>query len=113
MDTNNGDDDEVLRDWKVAVVKWATDRPLTDVLLVLILTAVLWGAHEVISTTLPNHLKENSDRIERLEERHEAERLRTIEAYDKWIERFFSGDKKAADLSPSEYAELVKREKVK
>lgn len=77
------------------ITDWATSQSFNNILLTAILCAIAWGGYYTVTTAIPAHLRLIQTGYEKIIEEHRAERGRTIEAYDKWMERVSRGNGRA------------------
>lgn len=75
------------KDIKTSVVEWATGQPFNNVLLCAILFAVGWGGYYSMTVAVPKHLEQIQKGYESINQSNVDERKRTIETYDKWVDR--------------------------
>jgi hypothetical protein len=68
------------------VMKWASTQPFTNILLILILGAIAWVSHHVLTVSVPSHLQQIQDGYERIEKANREDRALIIQQYDKWFE---------------------------
>lgn len=78
---------DIRQDVKSKLVDWAAGQPFNNVLLLGLLFAVGWLGWYGITVAIPTHLRMIQAGYQSLDEAHEKERLKTIETYDKWIDR--------------------------
>ena len=69
------------------ILSWAAGQPFNNVLLLMILSTFSYGLWFGMQTAIPSHLKQIQDGYEKLVESHKDERERTIQTYDKWVDR--------------------------
>lgn len=72
------------------ITDWATSQSFNNILLCAILMAIGWGGWYTVTTAIPAHLRMIQMGYETIIEEHRQERGRTIDAYDKWIDRISS-----------------------
>lgn len=82
-----GEGDARQQDVKSKLVDWAAGQPFNNVLLLGLLFAVGWLGWYGITVAIPTHLRMIQSGYESLDQAHEKERMKTIETYDKWIDR--------------------------
>jgi hypothetical protein len=72
---------------KTQVIAWAAGQPFNNVLLLAILCAIGWGGYYTVTVGIPSHLQQIQQGYESLTESHRDERERTMELYDRWMNR--------------------------
>jgi hypothetical protein len=78
------DEDKSIKQQAVA---WVAGQPFNNVLLVAILFCIGWGGYYTVTTGIPSHLQQIQQGYESLTESHRDERQRTMELYDRWINK--------------------------
>jgi hypothetical protein len=68
------------------VMKWAKTQPFTNILLILILGAIAWVSHHLLTVSVPSHLQQIQDGYERIDKVNREDRALIIQQYDKWFE---------------------------
>jgi hypothetical protein len=86
---------------KSQVIAWAAGQPFNNVLLLAILCAIGWGGYYTVTVGIPSHLNQIQQGYESLTESHRDERERTLELYDRWMNRTSTGDKSASSVAAS------------
>lgn len=77
------------------ITDWATSQSFNNILLCAILLAIGWIGWYAVTTAIPAHLQMIQTGYEKIIDDHRAERGRTIDAYDKWIERMSNNNRRA------------------
>jgi len=103
-------EDSQRSDIKVRLIEWAAGQPFNNVLLLGLLFAVGWLGWYGITVAIPTHLQMIQSGYKSLSESHEKERLKTLETYDKWLDRMASQKlgtaQKSSVVSPDKSKEL-------
>ena len=79
-------------------VEWAMGQPFNNVLLMAIFFAIGWIGYYSMTVAIPKHLNQiqtgyekideaHTRRLEAMEKAHVTERERTLEVYDRWLDR--------------------------
>lgn len=79
--------DESKQNLTSQVVSWAAGQPFNNVLLLAILFCIGWGGWYTVTTGIPKHLEQIQKGYESLTESHRDERERTLELYDRWMNK--------------------------
>lgn len=85
---------------KSLVVNWIAGQPFSNVLLLAIFVSIGWIGHYSMTTAIPLHLQQIQKGYESLTESHREERERTLQLYDRWMNRSSvtnTNDSKVAD----------------
>jgi hypothetical protein len=72
---------------KQQAVAWVAGQPFNNVLLVAILFCIGWGGYYTVTVGIPSHLQQIQQGYESLTESHRDERERTLELYDRWMNK--------------------------
>ena len=70
-----------------SAIEWIRGQTFNNILLLAILASIGIAQWYAMTTAVPAHLQKIQDGYERINERHEAERTRTREVYDRWWDR--------------------------
>lgn len=68
-------------------VEWIRGQTFNNILLLAILASIGVAQWYAMTTAIPSHLQTIQDGYERINSQHEAERTRTREVYDRWLDR--------------------------
>jgi hypothetical protein len=79
--------DEPKQNLTSQVVSWAAGQPFNNVLLLAILFCIGWGGYYTVTVGIPSHLNQIQKGYESLTESHRDERERTLELYDRWMNK--------------------------
>lgn len=72
---------------KTQVIAWAAGQPFNNVLLLAIFAFMAYGTYFAMNTAIPKHLEQIQQGYESLTESHRDERERTLELYDRWMNK--------------------------
>lgn len=86
---------------KTQVIAWAAGQPFNNVLLLAIFAFMAYGTYFAMNTAIPKHLEQIQQGYESLTESHRDERERTLELYDRWMNRTSTGDKSTSSVAAS------------
>lgn len=83
------------------ILSWVAGQPFNNVLSLILVCAVIYGGWYALTTAIPEHLKQIQSGYERLNDVHSAERERTVQTYDKWIQHFVGDARKSNNTANS------------
>ncbi len=66
---------------------WVAGQPFNNVLLIAIFLSIGWIGHYSMTNAIPRHLEQIQKGYESLTESHRDERERTMQMYDRWMDR--------------------------
>lgn len=84
------------------ILTWASGQPFNNVLLLLLLGTFAYGLWFAMNVAVPAHLKQIQSGYESLVESHKDERERTLQTYDRWVDRMADHDRNYSESTASE-----------
>jgi hypothetical protein len=76
---------------KTQIAAWVAGQPFNNVLLLAIFSAIAYGTYFAMHFAIPKHLEQIQKGYESLTESHRDERERTLQLYDRWMNRTHVG----------------------